>query len=109
LIFLPENNESDIPTLSAKKFVGNRPEMRKARTSHANANMLYGLERGKDYYGIGEKPPPNKSLNQLRRETTEAEENLDILDLETLEAINGLKKLKTLSGKALNAVQKMEK
>jgi len=109
LIFIPENNENDLPTLSAKKFMGNKSEMRRVRTAHSKVNEKYDLKRGKDYYKDGEIPPPNMSLTQLRRKTRQASDDGDDLDLEILESINELKQLKTAIGVAKKTLQNNKK
>ena len=96
LIFIPEGTKNNLPTMSAKDFMGNKSEMRNVRTSHALANEKYELKRGKDYYKLGEKPPPNDSLKELRRKTQKAYDDGDILDLKILDSITELNQLNEL-------------
>ena len=91
LIFAPIVKNMDkktgkmLETYSAKEFQGSKAEMNRMRSSHAEANEKHGLERGKDYFKEGEKPPENiDSIKELRRKTAEAEkvyESLSMCDL----------------------------
>jgi hypothetical protein len=86
IIFIPETEKLDkrtgnmMPTLSAKVFVGNKSEMNRARTAHAEANQEYGLERGRNYHKEGEKPPQNLTLKQLRRLTANEVDELELIE-----------------------------
>ncbi len=95
LIFAPLTKKPDkktgktLYTYSAKEFVGNKSEMNRMRSSHAEANMQYGLERGKNYYQEGEKPPEYvKSIKEFRRQgkadLKEAEEFLQSISIDDL-------------------------
>ena len=77
----------DLDTYSAKEFVGNKAEMNKARTSHAEANEYYGLVRGKNYHETGEKRPDyTDSIKELRRQTKEAKDYLESLDIDDIKS-----------------------
>ena len=81
LIFMPESTEPDgTVSISAKNFVGNKSNMRSVRTSHAEANAKFGLVRGQDYFKTGAPVPKNLSLNELRRQTVQAKDDLDRID-----------------------------
>ena len=91
LIFAPIVKKMDkktgkmLETYSAKEFHGYKSAMRQMRTSHAEANEKYGLERGKDYYKEGEKPPEFiDSMKELRRKTAEAEKVYESLSIDDL-------------------------
>ena len=91
LIFSPTVKKLDkktgkiLYTYSAKEFVGNKSEMNRMRTSHAEANEKYGLKRGKNYFKEGEKPPEFiDSIKELRRKTAEAEKVYESLSIDDL-------------------------
>jgi hypothetical protein len=93
LIFAPIISKMDkktgkqLDSYSAKEFVGNKSEMNRARTSHAEANEYYGLVRGKNYHETGETPPEyTDSIKQLRRQTKEAKAYLEGLDIDDIKA-----------------------
>jgi glutaredoxin-related protein len=72
-------------TYSAKEFQGTKSEMNRMRSSHAEANEKHGLERGKNYFKEGEKPPEYiDSIKELRRKTAEAEKVYESLSIDDL-------------------------
>lgn len=112
LLIIPEtlrkdkNTGAPLPVLSAKDLVGNQAKMRADRTSHAKAMAKWGLERGKDYYELGEEPPPYMSMAELRRKTAEAKkeleeasQNLSVLDELIIERIADLEALESEASK----------
>jgi hypothetical protein len=91
LIFAPVIKKMDkktgkvLYTYSAKEFQGTKSEMNRMRSSHAEANEKYGLERGKNYFKEGEKPPEYiDSIKELRRKTAEAEKVYESLSIDDL-------------------------
>ena len=81
LIFAPETKKVDkhtswlLPVFDAKGFHGNKSEMNRARTSHAEALKHWGLIRGENYYETGEQPPQyTKSVKELRRQMAKYDE-----------------------------------
>ena len=109
IIFIPEVTQfnkhagKDLPTLSAWKFEGKKSEMNRARSSHAKANKIYGLKRGANYYKEGRTPPDYRSMDELRRLTKQAVDDLELVeslyDVDMLEILdqeqsNQLKKIK---------------
>jgi len=76
-----------LDSYSAKEFVGNKAEMNRARTAHAEANEYYGLVRGKNYHEAGETPPDyTDSIKELRRQTKDAKAYLEGLDIDDIKA-----------------------
>ena len=74
-----------LPVWDAFRLVGNKVEMNKARSSHAEANAKYELKRGKNYYELGETPPKyDKDIKQLRREQKQLEQELEGTSLDDL-------------------------
>lgn len=45
---IDKSSGKNLPTYNAKEFVGNKTEMKRARTSHADAMKSFGLERGRE-------------------------------------------------------------
>ena len=71
---------------SAKEFVGNKSEMNRARSSHAEAMQTkYPLERGRNYYKDGETPPDYiRNIKDLRRDTIALEKELENCSIEDM-------------------------
>lgn len=90
IMFAPITRKKDkttgveLPVYSAKEFVGNRVEMRRARTSHAKAMAQFGLERGKQYTKEGYSTQNDDSLpiRDLRKQTALEAEKLEQMEIE---------------------------
>jgi hypothetical protein len=107
IMFVPKTTKLDkktgktLPTFSAKEFMGNKVEMNKARTSHADAMAKFGLRRGRNYFKEGEKPPAYvKDMKQLRRKTASEIDALDISDI--IDYISGTRTFNAKEQKELN-------
>jgi hypothetical protein len=84
---LDKKTGKQLDSYSAKEFVGNKSEMNRARTSHAEANEYYGLVRGKNYHEAGETPPDyTDSIKELRRQTKDAKAYLEGLDIDDIKS-----------------------
>ncbi len=97
LVFIPntiahdKKTGQDLPTLSAKDFVGNATEMRRMRNEHAKHNAKYGVEPGGRETNPNYKPSYEytKSIDDYRRETDAARKENEKL-LEQLELYDQL-------------------
>ena len=110
IIFIPETIIADkrtgknLPTLSAKDFMGTKSEMNRARSSHAKANEIYGLKRGRNYYKEGKTPPDYRSMNELKRATSKA-----VDDLELVEGLYDIDMLEILDQQQSNQLKRIKK
>jgi hypothetical protein len=98
-IIIPETiDPKGLPTLSAKKLVGNAREMEDTRTSQANANKVFNLERGVKWSELGVKRTPNLSLKELKQQTIDKLKDNDFIDDEIQDKLKDLEELESLTG-----------
>jgi hypothetical protein len=98
-IIIPETiDPKGLPTLSAKKLVGNAQDMERARTSHASANNVFGLDRGIKWSDRPSERTPSLPLKELKQQTIEKLKDNDLLDDEIQDKLKDLETLETLTG-----------
>ena len=98
-IIIPETTDpKGLPTLSAKKLVGNAQDMERARTSNADSNKVFGLERGVKWSDRPSERTPSLPLKELKQQTIDKLKDCDILDDEIQDKLKDLETLETLTG-----------
>jgi len=98
-IIIPETTDpKGLPTLSAKKMVGTSRDLEQARTSHAEANKVFGLERGVKWSDMASERTPNLPLKELKRQTIDKLKDNDFLDDEIQDKLKDLETLESLTG-----------
>jgi len=109
-IIIPETTDpKGLPTLSAKKMVGTSRDLEQARTSHAEANKVFGLERGVKWSDMVSERTPSLPLKELKQQTIDKLKDNDLLDDEIQEKLKDLETLESLTGSGKKTVQKKEK
>jgi len=99
VIIIPETiDPKGLPTLSAKKLVGNAQDMEDARTSHAEANKVFGLERGVKWSDMASERTPSLPLKELKQQTIDKLKDNDFLDDEIQDKLKDLETLESLTG-----------
>jgi hypothetical protein len=98
-IIIPETTDpKGLPTLSAKKMVGSSRDLEQARTSHAEANKVFGLERGVKWSDMASERTPNLPLKELKQQTIDKLKDNNFLDDEIQDKLKDLKELESLTG-----------
>ena len=98
-IIIPETTDpKGLPTLSAKKMVGTSRDLEQARTSHAEANKVFGLERGVKWSDMASERTPNLPLKELKQQTIDKLKDNDLLDDEIQDKLKDLEELESLTG-----------
>jgi hypothetical protein len=81
LIYAPmaikSTNKGDIPTFSARDFVGDKKQLSMIRDSHAKFNSYYGLERGERYFEEGRDPKRYTKSIAAKRNLKDREDELN--------------------------------
>jgi hypothetical protein len=98
-IIIPETiDPKGLPTLSAKKLVGNAQDMERARTSNAEANKIFGLNRGVKWSDMASERTPSLPLKELKQQTIDKLKDNDFLDDEIQDKLKDLETLESLTG-----------
>jgi hypothetical protein len=106
-IIIPETTDSKgIPTLSAKKLVGNARDMERARTSNATANKVFNLNRGVKLSDRPTERTPNIPLKELKQKTIDKLKDNELLDDEIQNKLKDLETLESLTGSGKKDRQK---
>lgn len=108
-IIIPETTDpKGIPTLSAKKLVGNARDMERARTSNATANKVFNLNRGVKWSDRPTERTPSIPLKELKQQTIDKLKDNDLLDDEIQEKLKDLETLGSLTGSGKKDRQKYQ-
>jgi hypothetical protein len=98
-IIIPETTDpKGLPTLSAKKMVGTSRDLEDVRTSHAEANKVFGLKRGIKWSDFPSERTPSLPLKELKQQTIDKLKDNDFLDDEIQDKLKDLEELESLTG-----------